>query len=94
VASIVRFAIPEKSTGSMKEPDEQSLPQPEYLHLLTRISDAFTSGQFRAAKAVNRELVETYWQVGQHIVEFEQAGTLRAEYGKGLLNRLSRDLTL
>jgi len=37
-------------------------------------------------------LVDTYWQVGKSIVEFEQAGTLKAEYRKELLVNLSKDL--
>ena len=43
---------------------------------------------------VNRELLATYWQIGQHIVEFEQAGQQRADYGKDLINQLARDLSL
>ena len=36
--------------------------------------------------------METYWQVGKSIVEFEQAGAVKAEFGKELLVRLSKDL--
>ena len=43
---------------------------------------------------MNTQLLETYWQVGRHIVEFEQQGKSRAEYGKALLKQLARDLTL
>jgi predicted nuclease of restriction endonuclease-like (RecB) superfamily len=35
----------------------------------------------------------TYWEIGRRIVEFEQAGEKRAEYGSELLKRLSGDLT-
>ena len=45
-------------------------------------------------QAVNTQLIETYWQVGRHIVEFEQAGNLRAEYGKALISQLAADLRL
>lgn len=45
-------------------------------------------------QAVNRELLATYWQIGQHIVEFEQSGQVRAEYGKALISQLARDLGL
>lgn len=64
-----------------------------YDHLLGRISEAYVTGQSRAVMAVNAQMTETYWQMGRHIVEFEQEGSARAEYGKGLLERLSRDLT-
>lgn len=65
-----------------------------YQQLLEQISDAYTQGRVRAVQAVNTQLIETYWQVGQHIVEYEQAGNLRAEYGKALINKLAIDLGL
>ncbi len=65
-----------------------------YQHLLAQISDTYTQGQVRAVQAVNAQLIETYWQVGRHIVEFEQAGNVRAEYGKALINTLAADLGL
>lgn len=65
-----------------------------YQQLLEQISDAYTQGRVRAVQAVNTQLIETYWQVGQHIVEYEQAGNLRAEYGKALINNLANDLGL
>jgi predicted nuclease of restriction endonuclease-like (RecB) superfamily len=44
----------------------------------------------RAADAVH---VQTCWQIGRHIVEFEQGGEARAEYGAKLLPRLAEKLT-
>ena len=69
-----------------------SQPTDAYRNLLGQISDTYTQGQVRAVQAVNTQLVETYWQVGRHIVEFEQDGNLRAEYGKALIKNLSTDL--
>jgi predicted nuclease of restriction endonuclease-like (RecB) superfamily len=37
-------------------------------------------------------LVQTYWNIGQHLVEFEQKGEAKAVYGDGLLKQLSKDL--
>lgn len=65
-----------------------------YQQLLATISDTYTQGQTRAAQAVNVHLVETYWQMGRHIVDFEQAGQVRAVYGKALINTLAADLSL
>jgi hypothetical protein len=48
----------------------------------------------QAVQAVNVHITQTYWQVGRHIVEFEQGGKARAEYGKALINRLAADLGL
>ena len=66
----------------------------DYQRLLGRISEVYTTGQVRAHQAVNSQITETYWQIGHDIVEFEQGGKARADYGKGLLSSLSRDLTL
>ena len=65
----------------------------EYKRLLGRISEVYSTGQLRAVQAVNAQLTETYWQIGHDIIEFEQGGKAKAEYGKGLLTNLSRDLT-
>ena len=45
------------------------------------------------ARNVNSTLVKAYWQVGRHIVEYEQEGEERAKYGKGTLKKLSAKLT-
>ena len=66
----------------------------EYQNLFKKISDTYTQGRLRAVQAVNTQVTETYWQVGRHIVEFEQAGKVKAEYGKALITRLARDLSL
>ena len=66
----------------------------EYQRLLGRITEVYTAGQVRAHQAVNAQITETYWQIGHDIVEFEQGGKVRAEYGAALLSSLSRDLTL
>ena len=65
---------------------------PSYQSLLQRISDTYAGGQRQAAQAINTHLLETYWQIGQYIVEFEQDGDAKAEYGKHLLENLSQDL--
>lgn len=66
----------------------------DYQRLLGRISDVYRAGQLRANQAVNLCITETYWQIGHDIVEFEQGGRVRADYGKALLATLSRDLGL
>ncbi len=65
-----------------------------YQSLLGRISEVYTTGQLRAHQAVNSVITETYWHIGRDIVEFEQGGKVRADYGTALLASLSRDLTL
>jgi len=68
--------------------------QTGYHQLLQRITDTYTQGRMQAMQAVNVSLIETYWQVGQHIVEFEQGGKIRADYGKVLIGTLANDLSL
>ncbi|MCO6481144.1 MAG: DUF1016 family protein [Phaeodactylibacter sp.] len=63
-----------------------------YRQLLDQISARFREGQSAAARAVNVQLLETYWAIGQYIVEFEQGGEATAKYGKNLLEDLSKDL--
>ena len=65
-----------------------------YQQLITQIGSLLQNGRQQAAQAVNTILVQTYWHIGQHIVEFEQKGNQRAEYGTQLFERLSKDLTL
>jgi predicted nuclease of restriction endonuclease-like (RecB) superfamily len=64
-----------------------------YSQLIQQIGVLLQSGREQAAKSVNTILVQTYWLIGQHIVEFEQKGNERAEYGSQLFERLSKDLT-
>jgi hypothetical protein len=70
------------------------VPKNDYQTLISQIAATYQQGQQRAVLAVNTHLVETYWQIGQYIVEFEQGGKTKAEYGKALLPKLSKDLTL
>ncbi|MEM9984803.1 MAG: PDDEXK nuclease domain-containing protein [Bacteroidota bacterium] len=63
-----------------------------YQQLLTQIDEAYQQGQRQANRAVNAQMVITYWTIGQYIVEFEQEGEAKAEYGQNLMDRLSRDL--
>jgi predicted nuclease of restriction endonuclease-like (RecB) superfamily len=64
-----------------------------YQDLLQEIGHAIHGARQQAAQAVNTLLVQTYWHIGQHIVEFEQGGKEKADYGSGLLDRLSKDLS-
>jgi predicted nuclease of restriction endonuclease-like (RecB) superfamily len=66
----------------------------DYQSLVSRISTRYAQGQMQAVQAINSSIVETYWHIGQYIVDFEQGGSAKAEYGKGLLSRLSKDLSL
>ncbi len=65
----------------------------DYQDLLHHVGETLENGRAKAVAAVNSAAVATYWEIGRDIVEFEQAGSVKAEYGTELLKRLSRDLT-
>lgn len=71
-----------------------SIKTSKYTSLLNNIGGLVEQGRRQVATSVNTILVQTYWNVGQYIVEFEQNGEEYANYGSNLLNRLSKDLTL
>ena len=61
--------------------------------LLNKISELIEKSRDYVAHATNTAMVYTYYEIGRYIVEFEQNGKARAEYGKGVLKRLSENLT-
>lgn len=65
-----------------------------YNVLVKDIGHLLQKARGQAIQTVNNLLVNTYWPIGQHIVEFEQHGKEKATYGAELLNKLSKDLTL
>jgi predicted nuclease of restriction endonuclease-like (RecB) superfamily len=65
-----------------------------YGELVERISASYISLQAKTVKAVNANLLDAYWAIGKHIVEYEQKGSAKAEYGKKLPENLSKDLSL
>ena len=60
--------------------------------LLQRIRQIRESARSQAARSVNSALVQANWLIGRQIVEAEQGGVTRAEYGAALLQALSRQL--
>ncbi len=63
-----------------------------YSSLITDLASFIEQGRKAAVRYVNTALVATYWLIGRRIVEFEQKGKERAEYGKRFLKKLSADL--
>lgn len=62
--------------------------------LLDDLRSIIQSGQSRAAAAINAEMVQTYWRIGERIVREEQRGAGRADYGTQLLARIGRSLSM
>ena len=63
-------------------------------NLYANVSEILANARKRAYSAVNFAMVESYWLIGQQIVEHEQHGEARADYGKGLLKELAARLTI
>ena len=64
----------------------------EYESLLQNVGNALSRGRQRVASYIGTQTVRTYWEIGKYIVEYEQNGHEKAEYGSDLLNRLSKDM--
>ena len=63
-----------------------------YQKLIDNITTLWGEAKSKAIAAVNTELLDANWQTGKYIVEFEQGGKQRAEYGKEIVVTLSRQL--
>ncbi len=68
-------------------------PTGGYDTLLSGLSELLRYARSAAVRAVNGVLTATYWEVGRRVVEFEQGGRARADYGEALVGRLARDLS-
>ncbi len=68
--------------------------QLENNNLLLSVSEIILQSRQRVYRIVNSVLLETYWKIGQLIVEDEQSGNQKAIYGKATLKTLATQLTL
>lgn len=62
-------------------------------HLYSRIEGLISAARGRVARTVNSTMVHAYWLIGREIVEHEQQGEDRADYGKQLILRLAKRLS-
>jgi hypothetical protein len=60
---------------------------------VVEIKEILSNARKRAYSAVNSAMVEAYWNIGKRIVEEEQEGKERAEYGKEIIKKLTKELT-
>ncbi|MBU2554101.1 MAG: DUF1016 family protein [Bacteroidetes bacterium] len=72
--------------------DKQLQKQAIYQKLIDTIGFTIESARLRAIQAVNSELLKANWEIGRYIVEYEQHGNEKAEYGSSLLTILAKDL--
>lgn len=77
----------------MSEIDKSNQTLSNSSHLFAEIREVLVTARRTAYKAVNFAMVTAYWNVGRLIVEDEQQGNTRAEYGKAILADLAKRLT-
>lgn len=66
--------------------------QSKYQGLIDSVGILLQEARQKAFQQINSILVKTYWEIGRHIVLYEQESKERADYGSELLDRISRDL--
>ncbi len=69
------------------------IKQQETRNFFDKIADLLKQARMTVVKAVNSTMVMTYFEIGKMIVEEEQGGDKRAEYGKQILKELLTRLT-
>ena len=77
-----------------RRPSQKAInPIQGYDSIVLELSELIESARRLSARSVNAVMTATYWEIGRRIVESEQRGKKRAEYGEALLERLAADLT-
>jgi len=66
----------------------------DYDTLISSIGTVLEKARKYVYSQINQILVKTYWNIGKQIIEYEQKGKEKAEYGSKLLDNLSKDLKL
>lgn len=61
--------------------------------IYSKIEELLSSARQKVVQSVNKTMVYTYYEIGKIIVEYEQGGKERAEYGKKLLKNISKKLS-
>lgn len=61
--------------------------------VVKEIRSILDTARNQVAQQVNNELLNTYWNIGRIICEYEQSDSARADYGKQTLRALSKELT-
>jgi len=76
-----------------KPSGKQVAPAIGYDSMLSGVVNLLEQARRTSVRAVNAIMTATYWEIGRRIVEFEQGGEARAEYGSSLIKRVAQDLS-
>ena len=71
----------------------KKLTKNKYNELIEKIADFVTKSRTQLVRTINTAIVNTYWSIGKYIIEYEQKGKERANYGSELMKALSRELS-
>ena len=82
--------VENRMTQKPAEANEHNAP---YQAVFGGVSKIVGASRSSAIRSVNATMTAAYWLIGHRIVEFEQSGEDRAEYGAALMERLAADLT-
>lgn len=75
--------------------DKSSIKTNQELNQLAdNITNLVTDAKNHLIQTVNTTLITTYWNIGRYIVEFEQQGNVKAQYGAALLTSLANMLRI
>lgn len=72
--------------------EKQTKNLPEGNNFISEIKHIIEAGRVAAYSTINATMIATYWNIGKRIVEEEQKGKQRAEYGKELIKSLAKEL--
>ena len=81
-----------KIVGHTDSADFERTRSKSFEVLLFDVRQIIENGLQQAYQSVNMAMLTTYWNVGKRIIEDEQHGNLRAEYGKQQIKKLAAEL--
>lgn len=86
-------SLTKKKSSAQAAPAALTAQSKGYTSFFDEVATILEDARRASARSVNAIMTATYWEIGRRIVEHEQGGRARAEYGEELLERLSADLT-
>ena len=83
----------EQTERQTKGRQTDSAQSRDYDSVFSSVIELLDAARRASARVVNSLMPATYWEIGRRIVDHEQAGQKRAEYGEEIMRRLALDLT-
>jgi len=90
IGKVEELANSEVNENKLVKGERENLA--ETSRLFERVRGILDAARAQVARSINSEMVEAYWRIGGAIVEQEQKGSERANYGDSLIEDLSKRL--